>query len=187
MRVKVTDSLPSCGLDQCPQRMCATTPGEPGGVDRATCPPLVRVQEPVREPTPDHPGGGAHRRRSTEGRVGEHQGREREVVVRVGEDRRGPVDQRPPAAVDEQIERVQIAVADHAVVRRQRGDRRHRVLKVGASDDLGLGGDPLEEVDDVQLSDVPAGFAGKTVDRAPVQRGCGLGEEVGESSHKRRR
>ena len=51
-----------------------------------------------------------------EWRVGEQERRERDVVGRLGADRRGPVDDGDvPVDLDEEIERVEIAMADHGV------------------------------------------------------------------------
>ena len=122
MRVELVVGFPCRDLDEGAQRVGAATPVEPGGVDGSTGSVFVGVQEPVGESCADRPGRRPDRCGSAEGRVGEHQRGEREVVVGVGDDGGGPVDQRPPVAVDEQVERVEIAVADDPRVVRGGGE-----------------------------------------------------------------
>jgi hypothetical protein len=50
--------------------------------------------------------------------VAEHECRESEVIRRIGDERRAPVEQSPAFSVDEQVEGVEIAVADDSPSRR---------------------------------------------------------------------
>ena len=88
------------------------SPCESGRVDGVSGELLVVAQETVCESAADDPGGDTDRCRPAEGRVGEHQCGEREVVVRISDDRCRPIDEGTSLAVDEEVERMQIAVAD---------------------------------------------------------------------------
>ena len=86
----------------------------------------------------------------------------------VGHHGGGPVDQRPPLAVDEQVERVEIAVADDLRVVCGGGEVFGGSRQVVPPDDGRLG-ETFQEVDDVGLAGVAGEFVVKTVDRAPVK------------------
>ena len=184
MCVELVVGFPGRDLDDGAQCVGAVTPGEPGGVDGAAGSLFVGVQEPVGESCADRAGRGADRCGSAEGRVGEHQRGEREVVVGVGHDGCGPVDQRPPLAVDEQVERVEIAVADDLCVVRGGGELFRCSGQVVSSDGVGVCGKALEEVVDVGLAGVACEFAVQPVEWTVVECGGGVGEEVGESAQQ---
>ena len=105
----------------------------------------------------------------------------------VGHDGGGPVDQRPPVAVDEQVERVKIAVADDPLVVSGGAEMFGHVRKVRPADGGRLCGDALEEVADVGLAGVAGEFAVQPVERTfgGVRRrlrrgGRGVGEAGSE-------
>ena len=106
--------------------------------------------------------------------------------MRVGQDGGGPVDQCPPVAVDEQVERVKVAVADDALIVSGGAEMLGDSRQVLPADGVRLCRDALEEVADVGLAGVVGEFAVEPVDRTLVECGGGFGEEVGESSKQRR-
>jgi hypothetical protein len=103
---------PTVELDQDPQGVQARVP-----VER----PLIRKDAagtPVCGGEPSCEGGACRRYHRTErrwggeGRMAEHERRERQVVGRIRDEGGGPVEQRPSFAVDEEIERVEVPVTD---------------------------------------------------------------------------
>ena len=76
----------------------------------------------------------------------------------IGEDCGGPVDQCPTVSVDEQVERVEIAVADGARLVRGRGEVFGGSRQVSPTDVVRLYADALDKVVDVGLAAVVAEF-----------------------------
>ena len=87
--------FPGGDLDQGAFRVGAASPRETFAIDAASALLFVAPQEPVGESRADRTGRRPDWCGSTEGRVGEHQRCECEVVMEIGENGGGPVDQCP--------------------------------------------------------------------------------------------
>ena len=94
----------------------------------------------------------------------------------VGDDGGGPIDQGPFVAVDEQVERVEVAVANDPRVVRICGELLGRACEVRPPDGGSLCGKAFDEVLDLGLTSRARELAVQPVDRTVVEGGRGCGE-----------
>ena len=174
--LELTGRFPRGQLGDRAQRVDGAPPGESLGVDSHAAELCIGAQESSGESSAHMASDGTHGGRAAEGWVGEHQGGEAEVVVRVGDDGGGPVEDGPAVAVDEEIEGVQVAVADDSGRWCAVGQGSGGCGEVDTADDRCLFGDTCEIGVDVGAGMV----VGEVwpVDGAEVEVGSGSGEKV---------